>query len=486
MDDLVASVGNAINDMGIIRANDVPPPTVVEPPRHHEDRDGRQGLEIRREEKRFSVSPERSRWGPFASPPSSDESAAHSWVDPDKTLTFTEENLPPLPAKNDATHVDRKSLKNALNIKRFSSLPRTPSLASLSPLSTGSKRSSRTPSPSISHVVTKPRPHIQRIRSACPSAMYFADVIVKRSPLERSIGYAHKINELYSHDCGLGDWVLETRYKVAHPQSSVKRATVNSSGPRAPSTSSPSIAPRHISQSSTDSGVTFPRRADAYSATDLSARNAEDDSSPNAPPPLPYPGLATAPRSGPSRASTMIASSSSSSARSMVSPPSSKSTGAFFATLGRKTSIKKEKGGSQTPTSPAKVLTKSPHKTESNPRPANIPPVAPSVPGGPRAPPYRVQRSQTIAPQTPPNAGSTQRSSMTVRRPSLFSSRGSAPDQQSSLSEADFNRQVDKLAALLPKADRNVLAFYLRRAGQDILAIGQYLEDEKNGTLRRE
>jgi hypothetical protein len=43
---------------------------------------------------------------------------------------------------------------------------------------------------------------------------------------------------------------------------------------------------------------------------------------------------------------------------------------------------------------------------------------------------------------------------------------------------------VDKLAALLPKADKTVLGGYLRRAGQDILAIGQYLEDEKNGTLR--
>jgi hypothetical protein len=45
---------------------------------------------------------------------------------------------------------------------------------------------------------------------------------------------------------------------------------------------------------------------------------------------------------------------------------------------------------------------------------------------------------------------------------------------------------VDKLSALLPKADRTVLGGYLRRAGQDVLAIGQYLEDEKNGTLRHD
>jgi hypothetical protein len=48
----------------------------------------------------------------------------------------------------------------------------------------------------------------------------------------------------------------------------------------------------------------------------------------------------------------------------------------------------------------------------------------------------------------------------------------------------EFTHQVDKLADLLPHADRNILAAYLRRTGQDILAIGQYLEDEKNGTIR--
>jgi len=50
----------------------------------------------------------------------------------------------------------------------------------------------------------------------------------------------------------------------------------------------------------------------------------------------------------------------------------------------------------------------------------------------------------------------------------------------------DFAKQVDKLTDLLPHADKAVLAGYLRRAGQDIVAIGQYLEDEKNGTIRRD
>ena len=50
--------------------------------------------------------------------------------------------------------------------------------------------------------------------------------------------------------------------------------------------------------------------------------------------------------------------------------------------------------------------------------------------------------------------------------------------------DPEFTEQVDKLAALLPQADRNILAGYLRRAGSDMLAIGQYLEDERTGVVR--
>jgi hypothetical protein len=80
------------------------------------------------------------------------------------------------------------------------------------------------------------------------------------------------------------------------------------------------------------------------------------------------------------------------------------------------------------------------------------------------------------------------RRSNTLKRPSFFGrSAGPAPEQLDAVSTgADFTRQVERLADLLPHADRDVLAGYLRRAGQDVLAIGQYLEDEKNGSLRRD
>ena len=55
--------------------------------------------------------------------------------------------------------------------------------------------------------------------------------------------------------------------------------------------------------------------------------------------------------------------------------------------------------------------------------------------------------------------------------------------EQGQIPEVQFNIQLDKLVHLLPHADRSVLAGYLKRSGQDILAVGKYLEDEKNGTI---
>jgi len=69
------------------------------------------------------------------------------------------------------------------------------------------------------------------------------------------------------------------------------------------------------------------------------------------------------------------------------------------------------------------------------------------------------------------------------RRPSLFDlTQNTVVNVQPSL---NFSQQVDKLHALMPHADRNILAGYLRRAGQDMLALGQYMEDERMGTIRR-
>lgn len=235
---------------------------------------------------------------------------------------------------------------------------------------------------------------------------------------------------------------------------------------------------RHTSRSSMMSEVTFPRRADATVATDLTFRALADASPlPTGPPPLPYPSLLPNTRSGAFSPSTM---------RSLA-PVSVVKSGGFFASLGRKASLNKKPGPSS-PTSSSRVLTKNP---PTHPRTVNIPAnVSPSVPGGPRAPPnHRLLRSQTIM-ISPPFASTSTSASPTsenvvTRRPSLFAiSSSDAIPVLDIHADPEFVRQVDKLADLLPQADRDVLAGYLRRAGQDILAIGQYLEDEKNGTIR--
>lgn len=56
--------------------------------------------------------------------------------------------------------------------------------------------------------------------------------------------------------------------------------------------------------------------------------------------------------------------------------------------------------------------------------------------------------------------------------------------ESTATADSDFDVQLDKLAVLLPHADRDILAGYLRRAGQDMIAIGLYLEDEKMGRIR--
>jgi len=77
------------------------------------------------------------------------------------------------------------------------------------------------------------------------------------------------------------------------------------------------------------------------------------------------------------------------------------------------------------------------------------------------------------------------RRSNTLKRPSFFGrSPGPSPELDTP-TNTEFARQVERLAELVPHADKDVLAGYLSRAGQDILAIGQYLEDEKNGNVRR-
>jgi len=299
--------------------------------------------------------------------------------------------------------------------------------------------------------------------------------------------------------------------------------------------------PRHTSHGSEVSEMTFPRRPDATTATDITAKyepyepEGKETGGERAVASLPYPALAkvSSPSSGYS---------SSSSTTSGGFLAASKA-GVFFASLGRKASV--NTGATQNPHVLKGRLTK---------KPAQLPPVkamisspssphtisspsSPSksnlqlIPGGPRGPSKRVERSRTLMPQTSFNQpveiidrkhGSTatddgeEEDLVLIRRspstgesspPSSKLTRNRTSYQPSSsyhshqpqkslvpipqslpstppLREDEFEEQLVRLGDLLPHVERNVLATYLRRAGQDVKAVGLYIADEQAGRIR--
>ncbi|KAJ3867093.1 hypothetical protein EV359DRAFT_35222, partial [Lentinula novae-zelandiae] len=353
-----------------------------------------------------------------------------------------------------------------------------------------------------------------------PDAMFCSEVTARQNAGERCMLYAQKINDLWGYDCGLEEWMENIRNRGMLCHSIIFSILITfSSTPTSPistsfNTMSPSTIPftstlRQTSRSSYTSVITeatFPRRPDASAATDLAMtfKDALSLSPPTGPPPLPYPSLVSTNQRFPGRTNSSVGSTSGSDSPArgykslMPLTPASK-TGAFFASLGRKASVsRKDKGlGSSTGSglvSSSSRLTKQPHKhsSQNSHPPATVTAGPPSVPGGPRAPPNRMLRSQTmmISPMLSEGSNSSSVGKLNVmgRRPSLHNipSADSSPTPPESSWDLEFRRQVDKLSDLMPHADRIVLAGYLKRSGQDILAIGQYLEDEKNGRLRRD
>lgn len=124
-----------------------------------------------------------------------------------------ERSLSPTSSENnrDAPSPPPKSFRNSLtnNFKRFSSLPRTPSHSSRSGR-VSSEHSSRSPSPSP-HRPFAPLPAAQKSKSTNPAALFCHEVYSQNTTMQRCVIYAAKINELYTHDCGLSEWVVETK-----------------------------------------------------------------------------------------------------------------------------------------------------------------------------------------------------------------------------------------------------------------------------------
>ena len=478
------------------------------------------------------------------------------------------------------SHSPHKMLDFATAIKRFSALPRTPSRLSVSRASQHSSSvshdnhflheqyASSSTAYAPSHMELPPTPrrvhYAPKVRSAWPEAMRFNDVVSRKSPLKRSLGYARKINELANYDPGLGDWVISTKENCMFfslhnevfifkffsvTRAGTKRKSVSPAASRSPA--EPMFQPRHASRGSIGSEMTFPKRVDAYVATDLLPHKKSEEVLPRGPPSaLPYPALPPAPihkETGVAAAASALLHQSNSTrqlpfgvrnlpaslalsrsgsnangngnAASASNSGTSGGGGGFFSSIGRKTSIKRDRplGTGTSLGQPNKLLSKRSQQAAPQPRPVQIS-ASPSLPGGPRAPPGRappVARAQSvIAPRVTASdsglgsasgggaetdvepvkkrrlsikrTGSVQPPPIPARSTTLPpASISMGPGAGTVGADVNMEAQLKKLTDLMPQANRAILEGYLRRAGgNDMLAIGRYLDDEKNGVLR--
>ncbi|KAJ7688454.1 hypothetical protein B0H17DRAFT_1135672 [Mycena rosella] len=384
----------------------------------------------------------------FAASPSSDGHVSQDRV--------SWESYSPRPSQEgDTPSPPPKGFKASLTtgLKRFSSLPRTPSSRSSS--------RGRSPSPSVQPVAL-PSIHAQmprrKIISQNPAALFCADIVSRKSAQERCSMYAQKINELL-------EWAGQTGDSDALDAARC-----------------PAAAARFAVLDEVGGDVPHAGRRDGRDGFVHQARR-QRPARPDPPISRPIPAFAHLPPPPVLNAHA-------------PDEPHLLLQDGQLLLVARPQGERQQEGAAEPDV--VYVLGRGEHRAARqsppvtpNPRPVFIS-NTPSVPGGPRAPPNRALRTQSIMASSPFSSNSSDRSSSLRRaglalhahlfvlvRPEHHGWHGAERNR-------DFERQVDKLADLLPQAERAVLAGYLRRAGQDILAIGQFLEDEKNGTLRRD
>lgn len=160
-------------------AKDEPAPSTARPP------------ELRRETSRISNS--------NGSSHVSSEGSRHAFEDArPQAMNRSSSSIREPSATEDSPSEPKRKGGILTNLKRYSSLPRSPSIKS--PQTSIFPRMSSPPPP--------PSPPKPRIRARSPDALRFRDILNKKSALERATAYANKINELSMYDCGLGDWVI--------------------------------------------------------------------------------------------------------------------------------------------------------------------------------------------------------------------------------------------------------------------------------------
>ena len=390
----MAAVGDAIDDIGLVNVKDIPPPTVIQPSWDEKSSTSRLALELHH--RSSSISSFTSTRDDYRR---SGEENENLKVYRSRSISSVREGkLYTPPSTADSGH---SSSSRSMNSKGVPVIPRTTSSLSLSRFPIHLIRGKTDPFPSAppSAYPQPPATSPERTRRlkrkvvGYPQAMSFQEVLKMRTALDRAAGYAEKINELYAEDCGLDAWIATAKSRKKGVCGISILVLVLSSNPviiregaaRAIDVDSDILSPlksptmaasartheltRRMSRTSMASEDTFPIRPDAYAATNLRAHSTEDSPPQGTPPSLPYPSLAGIRNRHPSSATS-----------------SSGRTG-FFASIGRRASLKKERNqvlqAGYRP--PAHLPLSTP---KSAPRSVQIE-STPQIPGGPRAQPRR-------------------------------------------------------------------------------------------------
>lgn len=329
-----------------------------------------------------------------------------------------------------------------------------------------------------------------------PDAMNFKDILSMKSSKERALAYSARFRELMREETGLRHWVacvakkgqfflvtlVPFTFLFIYLKDRNERNTLTVPSTTTAAMNQPSQKQtRHVSRGSIASEATFPIRRDAYTATDLMSKPVADaPSSMTAPPSLPYPSLAQGigiRRRGSKNFSV--------DSPFVVSPTQSSRSlgGGFFASIGRKASLRKDRTlpppisptkQSHSLLQPLQLQQQQQQQQRQNSRVIKLE-HAPTLPGGPRAPPRSAHRSSTLIYSRKTEESS---SSLLSKRHSVSPGRRSVD----SSSNSSLDRRLEMMGDLLPNVDKPVLSAYLRRAQNNdpMTAISDYLEDAKN------
>ncbi|RXK41386.1 hypothetical protein M231_01291 [Tremella mesenterica] len=453
LEDLTEMLGGAIDAIGLVNSRDTPPPTIL--------------------------------------PPSKDK--------PSLSNTSSNSLAPPIvTGKASASSTPRRE------VQTFSS-----DLAWRSIFPSGLRLGSDIKSLPPWVPLDDPIAEFQRTRP-WPRAMMFSFIKCLPDAGERALMYARGTNELNMADSGLKAWCRATLSQAHHHdpiRKPSKVSTHSSLGIRSISTGNPSLLspeqdyshshPRQIS-----SGSEFPMRADATTAREISARLIDPDDHPTSlPANLPFPQLQHQYQSS-------LKSSISMQNVNVNNSQSNNKKGGFLSSI-RKGGGKKESTSLGPPTgSVAKKdirglpisapNTNSNTNTNTKSKSADSPtggvrmigsfstPMGPRGPRGSFTPPPNMDKSITNI-SGPRGSLDTSLSRITGGgRRSVDGGRigkGSMPVKNTLSLPLEKEEEVGQMQDILPNADKGVLRLYLSKYGEQMIAIGAYLEDEKRGRL---